>query len=149
MADDTLLCGKRVSGAVTVKTYLDWEKEHDHGWSRKPQFIRQRLYERYIDPVRALDLHPDTQDKKNGFYIMAVSCLLIETIVSFWRGWETTERTKKQKGKSARAFKMFFRTQPRFEGFRGTKFYRNIRCGILHQGENNGRLACRAEWLPF
>ena len=69
---------------------------------------------------------------------MAVSCLLIETIGSFWRGWESTERTKKQKGKSARAFKMFFRTQPRFAGFRRTSFYKNVRCGILHQGETTG-----------
>lgn len=87
MADDTLLCGKRGDpNAATVKNYLDWEKEHDRGWSKKPQFIRQRLRERYVDPLRALDLHPDTKDKKNGFYIMAVSCLLIETLVSFWRG---------------------------------------------------------------
>lgn len=139
MADDTLLCGKRGDpGAVTVKNYVDWEKENDRGWSKKPQFIRQRLCDRYVNPVRALDLHPDTKDKKNGFYIMAVSCLLIETLVSFWRGWPTTAATKKHKGKSERAFKMFFRLQPGFSVFRGTKFYKNVRCGILHQGETTG-----------
>ena len=49
---------------------------------------------------------------------------------------------------SLRAFKMFFRTQPRFKVFRGTEFYKSVRCGILHQGETtdgwlverNGRL---------
>lgn len=139
MPDETLLCGKRgTATAVTVETYLRWEKENDQGWSKKPQFVRQRLSERYIDPVRALDLYPETQDKKNGFYVMAVSCLLIETLVSFWRGWETTEGTKKKPGKSGRAFRLFFRTQPRFTKFRATKFFKNVRCGILHQGETTG-----------
>lgn len=139
MQNDTILCGRRGSpNAVTTKDYSDWAKEPDSGWSRKPEFIRRRLYERYVDPVRALDLYPETKDKKNGFYIMAVSCLLIETLVAHWRGWETTEASKKVKGKSGKAFRLFFRTQPRFRCFHNTKFYKNVRCGILHQGETTG-----------
>lgn len=103
MPGNTLLCGKRGHpSVVTVDTYRLWEREPDKGWSKKPDFIRRRLFERYVEPVRALDLHKDTLDRKNGFYMMAVSCLLIETLVSFWRGWETTEpnRKMKTKGKS-------------------------------------------------
>jgi hypothetical protein len=143
MPGNTLLCGKRGRpGTVTVDTYLSWDNEAGGGWSKKPDFIRRRLFERYINPVRALNLHKATKDEKNGFYIMAVSCLLIETLVSFWRGWETTEGRNGQKGKSRKAFKLFFRTQPRFREFRGKElseqFYKNIRCGILHQGEATG-----------
>jgi len=138
MPGNTLLSGK--SGhrsAVTVDTYRLWEREPDKGWSKKPDFIMRRLFERYVEPVRALDLHKDTLDRKNGFYIMAVSCLLIEALVSFWRGWETTEsnRKLKTKGKSRKAFKLFFRTQQRFRDFDRTEFYECVRCGILHQGE--------------
>jgi hypothetical protein len=138
MPGSTLLCGKRGHPyAVTVDIYRSWESEPDKGWSKKPDFIRRRLFERYVDPVRALDLPKDARDKKNGFYIMAVSCLLIETLVSFWRGWETTEPNRKLhlKGKSRRAFRLFFRVQPRFRDLNKTEFYEHIRCGILHQGE--------------
>ncbi len=57
--DDTLLCGQRGSpGRVTVADYRMGETDSDHGWSKKPDFIRRRLFERYIAPVRALHLHP-------------------------------------------------------------------------------------------
>ena len=144
MPDDTILCGRPDSGyCVTVGEYKTWESETDRGWSKKPEFIRRRLFERYIDPVKALDFHSDTRERKNGFYMMAVSCLLIETLVSHWRGWETTESCKDAsgrqiKGKSAKAFKVFFRVEPRFRAFRSTKFYKHVRCGILHQGETTG-----------
>lgn len=144
MPDDTVLCGRLgTPDAVTVAVYQRWEQEPDGGWSRKPDFIRQRLSERYLDPLKALDRHQDTKIRKNGFTTMAVSCLLIETLASFWRGWESTELYRDTAGrtvpgKSHRAFKLFFRTQPRFLNFRGTKFYKHVRCGILHQGETTG-----------
>lgn len=144
MPRDIILCGARgAPDVVTVLTYEGWNARPDKGWTEKPAFIRRRLYERYVDPVRALNLHPDTKAKKNGFSIMALSCLLIETLVSFWRGWGTTEPRRDATGrhiksKSGTAFKLFFRTQPRFQPFRSTKFYKHVRCGILHQGETTG-----------
>jgi hypothetical protein len=144
MPANTLLCGKKGSPqAVRIVDYLGWEQEIDHGWSKKPNFIRRRLFERYIDPVWALDSNLETKAKKNGFYVMAVSCLLIETLVAFWRGWETTEpyrdlSGRQVKGKSSKAFKFFFRAQPRFSAFRPSEFYKHVRCGILHQGETTG-----------
>jgi hypothetical protein len=141
MPSDILLCGERGSPhAVTIATYQSWEKDQDRGWSKKPGFLQQRLFERYVEPVRALDLHSDTKERKNGFYIMAVSCLLIETLESFWQGWETTEPHKDVagqniRGKSKEAFRLFFARQHRFGVFAGTDFYKRVRCGILHQGE--------------
>jgi len=144
MPDDTLLCGRRGAGdTVTVAMYQAWKQEPDGAWTKKTNFIRRRLLERYVDPVRALDSSPELKKKKNGFYIMAVSSLLIETLVAFWRGWETTEphrdpSGRRVKGKSGKAFELFFRLQPRFAAFRGTQFYKRVRCGILHQGETTG-----------
>jgi len=117
--------------------------EADNGWSKKPEFIQRRLFERYIDPVTALNLHADTKGLKNGFYIMAVSCLLIETLVSFWRGWETTEPHKDATGRdipgrSRESFRIFFEEANRLAAFRETEFFKRVRCGILHQGESTG-----------
>jgi hypothetical protein len=129
LPDDTILCGRPNSSyCVTVGDYRAWENNSDNGWSKKLDFMRRRLFERYIGPVNALDLHVDTRKCKNGFYTMAVSCLLIETLASYWRGWETTE----VKGKSAKAIRLFFGIEPRFQDFRPTKFYKHVRCGILH-----------------
>lgn len=143
MPDFTLLCGKRNNpDAVTVGLYKRWLLEQDHGWSKKPSFIQRRLCERYIDPVQALNANKELKTKKHGFYVMAVSCLLIETLVSFWRGWESTEPCRGVRryipGKSRRGFELFFRVQPRFKSLRGKAFYKRVRCGILHQGETTG-----------
>ncbi len=146
MPDGTLLCGQRnTPTAVTVGKYKRWLLEKDQGWSKKPDFIRRRLYERYIEPVKALDANKELRKKKHGFYVMAVGCLLIETLVSFYRGWETTARRGKTRGKSGKAFKLFFRVEPRFAAFRGKLFYKHVRCGILHQGETTGGWIVRRE----
>lgn len=86
-------------------------------------FIKQRFSERYITPLEA--------EKKNGFCIMAVCCLMIETLESFYQGWPNTN------GKSKSAFCFFFDRNVQFSAFHGhaQNFYVHVRCGILHQGE--------------
>jgi len=57
--------------------------------------IRRRFIERYVQPVSG------HAGQKHGFTIMAVSCLMIEALESFRRGWE------KSQGRSKRAFRFF------------------------------------------
>mgnify|MGYP000847671356 CR=1 FL=1 len=89
-------------------------------------FVYDRFFERYIRPIESSD-----KNDKNGFSIMAVSCLMIESLVSFKNGWEDT------KNRSERAFRQFLTTEPEFDEFKelSKQFYINIRCGILHQSE--------------
>ena len=125
------------------------------------QFVYNRLYERYIEPSELLiklqneklqdklqkeNLPPETIDTidtidtikevdklKLGFSIMANMCLLIETFQAFKKGWVDTD------GKSKQAFLDFFKDyQKKFDDIKGEVFYKNIRCGILHQGETTG-----------
>lgn len=132
MPDSTILCGKRgLPSEVTVGMYKAWELLPDKGWSKKPDFLKQRLRERYIDPIERLK-----PEDKNGFNIMAVSCLMIETLESFYQGLGDT------RGESGKCFKLFFARQPRFKVIQGAglaaSFYSDVRCGILHQGEARG-----------
>jgi hypothetical protein len=93
------------------------------------EFFVERFFERYVTPIES------TPNKhKHGFTIMAVSCLLIETLESFWCGWPTTD------GKSPLAFCQFFFRAPRFHALLGhvPDFYKHVRCGILHQAETTG-----------
>jgi hypothetical protein len=116
---DTLL-----SSSVSVPQYRALEKEGSR--DEIANFIYERFNERYIRPF-------DKNAKKNGFIMMASACLMIESLESFWQGWRKSPT-------SALAFCQFFDRNDRFRAFRGhsQKFYVNIRCGILHQGETTG-----------
>lgn len=122
---------------------LDQNKKHELS-----EFIFQRLYHRYIRPFEykatglvkvestGKEVDEYTLLYKNGFSIMANCCLLIETLESFYRGWDST------KNESEKAFLKFFTRDKNFAEFSiddmPSIFYRNIRCGILHQGETTG-----------
>jgi hypothetical protein len=136
----------QLSSSVTVRCYLEMERCKET--KRLARFIEERLSERYITPLEAV-----CKEKKNGFLMMAASCLLIETLVSFHEGWVTTDcgltrsnirdpckplnskRNTISCGEVAICY--FFERESSFACFRGygTEFYKNVRCGILHQGE--------------
>ena len=116
---DTLL-----SSSVSVPAYQALELAQDRNGIAA--FVYERFHERYIKPF---DANPD----KNGFIMMASACLMIEALESFWQGW-------KKSPNSALAFCQFFDRNDKFLPLRGfnQKFYANIRCAILHQGETTG-----------
>ena len=96
-------------------------------------FLYHRLYSRYLKPF--IFGSRDYKDKyKNGFSMMANFCLLVETIQSFKNGWGDSHK------KSELAFKQFFNNNSNFIELnqKGSIIYKNIRCGILHQGETAG-----------
>jgi hypothetical protein len=122
MPNDALL-----SSSTRRSRYLSLEANRDR--EAIADFFTERFTERYIMPIEAT---PKTA--KHGFTIMAVSCLLIETLEAFWRGWPTTER------QSQLAFCQFFSRSPKFHALLGhvPEFYKHVRCGILHQSETTG-----------
>jgi hypothetical protein len=117
-----------LSSGVSISAYEQMEREMNKvGIS---DFVFIRLSERYLIPLENVPLK-----FKNGFSIMANACLLIETYESFRQGWKDTN------GPFLRPFDLFFEREPGFKDFKygySSKFYRNVRCGILHQGETTG-----------
>ncbi len=111
-------------------------------------FIYKRHYHRYIKPFEyrsSNKIKSKSSNKlvneysllyKNGFSVMANCCLLIEVLETFYRGWQNS------KNKSEAAFLKFFTREKSFKEFAiddmPTIFYKNIRNGILHQGETTG-----------
>lgn len=107
----------------------DYKVSRDAGDREKiAEAIRKRFSERYTKPVGA------GTPNKHGFTMMAISCLMIEALESFRQGWTTSD------GRSEAAFRFFFDETDAFKEFRGyaQQFYRNVRCGILHQAETTG-----------
>ena len=114
-----------LSKQVTVAKYRDLVSNAN----RKgiADFILDRFQERYITPLR--------QKSQHGFCIMAISCLMIEALESFWQGLPDT------RGRSGQVFRHFFLRCKRLGSplgifaQLGNDFYYSVRCGILHQAE--------------
>lgn len=98
------------------------------------QFLNTRFTERYLRPVQR-------SDYKHGFTMMAVACLMIEAMQSFYEGPVNT------RGKSSRLFERFFSRWDAFALFRPVtfEFYKHVRCGILHSAETRGGWRVRRE----
>jgi len=111
---------------VTVGQTRKWmTNKDDDAKSKLIELVRHRFYNRYLKHIECID---------SGFLMMAVSCLMIETIESFRQGLRDTSG----RGVGLQMFKDFFEVeQMLFPGFNSISkyFYANIRCGILHQAE--------------
>lgn len=119
---------------LTDKDYSGYLKLKDLK-IRKAQIadlIFYRLHGRYLKPFQ----FPSTnyrKEFKNGFSILANCCLLIEAIQSFKNGWD---ETPDRKGKEI--FENFLSKNKTLSVLANKNFYKNVRCGILHQGETTG-----------
>ncbi len=120
MVEETYL-----SSSVTIAKYREFEAAKDR--VEISRFIRQRFSERYITPLRG--------SEKHGFCTMAISCLMIEALESFWQGWPDTRKHSRE------SFCSFFKRCESlgsplrvFSGI-ADDFYKGVRCGILHQAE--------------
>ncbi len=114
----------KLSASVTVDKYKLLEKNEDK--AAIADFIVQRFEERYFSPVL-------NSRSRHGFTMLAIGCLVIETLESFYQGLEDTDR------KSKRMFIDFFARDTPLKPFgKVVTFYSDIRCGILHQAEIRG-----------
>jgi hypothetical protein len=113
----------RLSSKVSISDYLELEKAKDK--NQIVVFVRERFTERYITPLKG------DPKRKHGFCTMAICCLMIEALESFWQGW------KDSNGRSKSAFNSFFHRNQNLNVFCNcaNDFYYNVRCGILHQAE--------------
>jgi hypothetical protein len=120
----------KLSYSVTIAKYRQLEAEKDR--PAIAEFLKERFTERYIRPLRRSD-----PTMKHGFCTMAISCLMIEALESFWQGWSDTRK------RSRLAFRSFFQRcmeqgleLGKFAGDElSDDFYYGVRCGILHQAE--------------
>ncbi len=106
--------------ALNLATKTDWRKA--------VRMVEDRLNARFFDAVKTID----KQDFA-GFAVLALDCLLIETLQQFREGADETPRRKGE-----RYFVDFLTTAPfsaHFSKATAAKFYDHFRCGVLHQAE--------------
>ena len=120
-------------------------------------FLRERHTERFFEPIHRLT-SASGNEQGFGFAIMALCCLLVETIQCYREGlpssnetelerlrnydnvppkYQITEDDLKIKGKEI--FRRFFTDyQSYFPCANGIDFYNHIRNGLLHQAQTKG-----------
>lgn len=126
LPETTLMSGDtKLSASMTVARYRALELSGDR--KALGNFIRERFEERYFSAV-------NNSSSKHGFTILAVGCLIIETLESFYQGRANT------RSKSQKMFRDFFARDTPLSVFAGGDdwFFNEIRCAILHQAETRG-----------
>lgn len=106
-------------------------------WAEVLAAFRRRIRERFLKPIGELARHDTLDDPptRPGFAILALDCLLIDTIQAFREG-----RARTNDISPARSFKDFLRA-PRFVSFNKRdrdEFFHYVRNGLLHNGETRG-----------
>ena len=150
MEDETYLAIYYDDSNQKIKTSISeiegWLQNINVNKEHLSKFIYHRLYSRYLKPFQ-FDCCEYKNYFKNGFSMLANYCLLIEAIQSFKEG------LKNSNGKGKKLFEDFFEEEHKyFSELKnlGNEFYKNVRCGILHQGETlHGWKVTRSETAPL
>ena len=105
-------------------------------WERAIWIFEQRIRGRFTDVVAFLlaeDEKRPPADRKFGFAVLSIDCLLVETLEAFRQGLTDTRRRSEQLCTSFLSQRPAF--QPFFSGDLASRFYKEFRCGIVHNAQ--------------
>ena len=119
-----------ISPKYTKQQYLALNlamNSDDQTFDQAIEIFEDRIIGRFLEQINLLK----DDCCKNGFSIMALECLLVETFAQFYRGLEDTIGVSQQEYTDFLVNCLTcFRTKTI-----ANKFYSYIRCGILHQAQ--------------
>lgn len=127
---------------------LDWlclnlSNNNESDWQKAIEIFRDRLEGRFFKPIQMI-----TSYEFAGFAVVALDCLLIETIQQFIEGADETPW--KKEGEYFEKFLTKTGFKDYFDKILAGKFYTQIRCGILHKAEiKNSSTIRRTNGLPL
>ena len=120
---------------------VDWKSlnlgsPEDPDWDRGILIFERRLRGRFAEVVDFLiaedEKRPPTE-RRFGFAILSTDCLVLETLEAFRQGLTDTRR------KSEQLCTSFLTQRPAFKAFftgdLATRFYKEFRCGIVHNAQ--------------
>lgn len=121
----------RISARFTVDDWKTLTFLTEEEWQKAIDILEDRINSRFLGVIQSIERY-----EYSGFAVLALDCLLIETLQQFRDGVSETPR-----GMSEDYFVRFL-TKTSFAKFfdraLAKMFYRQIRCGILHQAEIKG-----------
>ncbi len=126
--DDSTRIAIRSSKTWTIKDWKEIDFSHESGWQKAIDIFEDRIRGRFLDVIDIFECRNGA-----GFAVLALDCLLIETLQQFREG-----KAETPKGKSGEYFRLFLNEtsfKDHFDNNLANQFYDQIRCGILHQAE--------------
>jgi hypothetical protein len=130
----TTIDALRISPKYTSDHWQALDQQRSADWPTAVDIVRDRIEGRFLRFANDW-----LKDEYSGFVVLAIDCLLVETVQQFIDGLPDGNE------QSGRLFKKFLEG-PRFQPAFNTKkarqdFYKDIRCGLLHQAE------AKNQWL--
>jgi len=133
---------------------LTFSSEDD--WDKAIEIFEDRIRYRYLDAIQVLQDNDHKHycahgQRRFGFAMMALACLLIETLAQFYDGLKDSDEARNPPlNLSNTKFYVRFLTERSFvlksafdDKPKALAFYRTIRCGILYQAETKKRSIIR------
>lgn len=121
----------RISAKYTTDDWKGLTFSDETEWALAVEIFHDRIFSRYVDHIDHL-----LTRKTNGFAVLSLDCVLVETLQQFREG---TRKTPYRKGSqyfvnflTGTSFSQHFTTES------AGRFYEEIRCGLLHQSEAEG-----------
>jgi hypothetical protein len=113
-------------------------------WEKMVDIFKDRIEGRFLKPIRLI-ANDCAIGEFSGFSILALDCLIIETLNQFYLGIPKTPMRRIED-----AFVNFFKNSEIFnKNFSDDDisriFYDHFRCGILHQAQTKGKSVVRID----
>ncbi len=124
---------------------LDLQSAQSPDWTKAIEIFDARIRRRFIDPADVLIAHEIGLERGTfGFAILAIDCLVVETLQGFREGC-IKHHGKALSGSRSRSEELFVnflhqRFQQHFTEAQGTALYKRCRCAIHHSGQTEGDL---------
>jgi len=141
---------------LAIQKSTNWSND----WKTAVNVFEKRINARFLNQIDALIINQNKDAARfSGFAIVALDCLLIETLDQFYNGNHTTRRkATKTDDPDVGAFHAVFQRSSKLRSFFDTVaktkvFYQHIRCGLLHQAQTkrkskiNRRITTITEWI--
>ena len=132
---------------------LDWNKldlsqNYSKDWEKGAKIVDDRIHGRYLAQIEVLEKHLEKDIwLYSGFMIVAVDCMVIETLNQYYLGIRDTD--KKYHGKNWESFRDFFSGSDFFKNeFNDDKaklFYKHVRNGLVHQAQTKEKTLINIE----
>jgi hypothetical protein len=117
-----------ISPKYRVADWIALDLTNEADWKKAVAILNDRVNGRFFNVVRKIQV-----EDFSGFAVLALDCLLIESLQQFKEGVDTTPN-----GKGGEFFEKFLTKTSfgnYFDSVTALKFYQQFRCGILHQAE--------------
>lgn len=115
---------------------LELDDPNSPHWTKAIEIFECRIIRRLIEPVDVLIAHEIGHTRGTfGFAILAIDCIIVETIEGFREGKPNHDRI------SRRLITSFLEQRDEFKVFfkaKGVNFYEWYRCALLHSGQTDG-----------